>query len=342
MKTCKIYKIMLMALMLFAASLSITNVEAEAKAYKAKTIKVTAGKSKTVKTKKKIKKITICSKDKNFDATYVTSAKKFKVFDTDYGKTQTLKVKYTNGYTQKYKIKTVLPSYAKKIVNELKLLLADPDKGLQTALADWEKQIDSEKKGDSTYVGCEIKLRNYKGLKGLSRTSIGEMTIDDIMKNYTVSQKKALILVVYFSQRMQYGKRCYYRLNRESNRFFKRLYQGKFEGVCEDGAVMAYDICKYLGIKAYYVSCPDEGHGWCCVYATDKNGKSYWHGIDATSYSYNLKASLPARFNYGDVPGIEFDDYSRKELTKAKLKKYLCNPNAQTTFKPHLRYVWRV
>ena len=331
-----IHKIMLMTLMLFAASVSVTSVEADAKAYQAKTVKVISGKLKTVKTKKKIKKVSICSKNKNFMA-YKVSDKKFELFETDCGKTQTVKVKYTNGCTQKYKINTVFPSYAKKIVDELKPLLADPDKGLLLSLADWEKQIEKKEKkqiySGEKYEGCEIKLVNRKGL---SRTSIGEMTVDDIMKNYTASQKKALILEIYFRRRMEYGDCCFYRLNRESNKLFKLLYKGKFKGWCEDGAAIAYDICKYLGIKAYYVSSDELNHAWCCVYATDKNGKPYWHGIFATSYSYNLKASIPARFNYGEVPTIEFDDYSKKRMTKAKLKKYMCRPNASTWFVPNV------
>ena len=337
MKTNKTFKIMLTALILFTASLSVTSVDAEAKAYKTKTVKVTSGKSKTVKTKKKIKKVTICSKNKNFDATWsLGPTKKFTVFNTDYGKTQTVKVKYTNGCTQKFKIKTVLPSYARKIVDELEPLLADPDKGLQTSLDDWKKQIDSEEKGDSTYTGCEILVCNYKGLSGTKK--ISEMTVDDILKNYTASQKKAFILEAYFKPRMKYGTRCWYRFNRESNTLFKRLYQGKFEGVCEDGAAIAYDICKYLGIKAYGPA--DESHAWCCVYVKDKNGKSYWHGIYTTSYSYNLKMSVPAKFDWGGSPLIIWDGSPDPTMTKAQLKKYLCSPNASTNFKVRRHYRW--
>lgn len=335
MKTHTTFKTMLTALILFTASLSITSVEAEAKAYKAKTIKVTSGTTKTVKTKKKIKKVTICSKNKKFEA-YKVSNKKFKLYDTDYGKTQTVKIKYTNGRTQKYKIETILPSYAQKIVNELKPLLDDPDKGLQTSLADWKKQKESKAKAeDSTFKSCEIKLRICKGL---SRTKIKEITVDDIMKDYTASQKKAFILELYFIQRMKYGKSCWYRFNRESNKRFKLLYQGKYEGVCEDGAAIAYDICKYLGIKAFGPA--NEDHAWCCVYATDKNGKSYWHGIDTTSYSYNLKASIPAKFDWIGSPAIIWDGSPDPSMTTAQLKKYLCSPNASTNFNAHLHYSW--
>lgn len=165
MKTHKIYKIMLMALMLFTTSLFITGVDAEAKAYKAKTVKVTSGKTKTVKTKKKIKKVKIVSKNKNFTVKK-TGNYKFKVSGTDRGKSQTVKVTYTNKYTQKFKIKTIkakkkttkkIPSYAQKIVNELKPLLADPDKGLQTALNDWTKRLNP--RDGYTY---EFSLGNFR------------------------------------------------------------------------------------------------------------------------------------------------------------------------------------
>ena len=43
MNTHKTFKIMLTALILFTASLSVTSTDAEAKAYKAKTVKVTSG-----------------------------------------------------------------------------------------------------------------------------------------------------------------------------------------------------------------------------------------------------------------------------------------------------------
>ena len=161
MKKHKTFKIMLMALLLtLALCVTRTTVDAakkKTKTYKTQTVKVTSGKSITVKTKKKIKKVKIISKNKNFTVKK-TASKKFKLSGTDKGKTQTAKVTHTNKYTQKYKIRTVaakktsktkdidkkIPSYAQKIVNELKPLLADPDKGLEKALADWEKRIGYE------------------------------------------------------------------------------------------------------------------------------------------------------------------------------------------------------
>ena len=321
----KTYKIMLMALMLLTASLSITSVDAEAKAYKAKNVTVTSGKSKTVTTSKKIKKVAICSTNKNFTVKK-TGNKKFKVSGTDVGKTQTVKVTYTNKYTQKFKIKTTaakkktVPSYAQKIVNELKPLLADPDKGLQTVLADWTKRLNP--RNGYTY---EFILRNFN--YGLGQ-SIKSYTVDDILKNYTTSQKKALILEVYFRQRMSYsgaakGSYASYKIGTKSNTEFKKLYNGTFKGVCADGANIAYDICQYLGIKACYAGSMNINHGWCGIWATDKNGVSYWHGIFTTSYPYSLKASAPVEKHYN--------------MTEAQVKKYLYSP-AATYFKALQKY----
>lgn len=331
MKTHKIYKIMLMALMLFTASLFITGVDAEAKAYKAKNVKVTSGKTKTVKTKKKIKKVKIVSKNKNFTVKK-TGNYKFKVSGTDKGKSQTVKVTYTNKYTQKFKIKTVkakkkttkkIPSYAQKIVNELKPLLANPDKCLQTVLNDWTKRLNP--RDGYTY---EFSLGNFRYQLG---QTISTLTVDDILKNYTASQKKALILEVYFRQRMSYSHADNYWANRNSNAYFKKLYNGTFKGVCEDGAVMAYDICKYLGIKAYYTGSHEMNHAWCGIYATDKNGVSYYHGIYTTAYPYSMKASVPAKYNRGTNSGAN--------MSEAQVKKYLCSPNAATFFTPLQRRI---
>lgn len=226
-------------------------------------------------------------------------------------------------------------------MNELKPLLADPDKGLQSSLADWKKQIEARKVREARqkrykFQSVEIALHNYKGL---SRTLREKMSVDDILKNYTPSQKRALILEAYFQQRMEYGNRCWYRFRRENNKYFKLLYQGKFKGVCEDGAAIAYDICKYLGIKTFYVSSSDLNHAWCCVYAKDQNGKPYWHGIAATSYSYNLQASVPAKYNYGDTLFVSAGTPT-KQMTKAMLKKYLYRPNSATALWTYVTIVY--
>ena len=312
MKTHKIYKIMLMALILFTASLSITSIDAEAKTYKTKTVTVTSGKSKTVTTSKKIKKVAICSTNKNFTVKK-TANRKFKVSKTDVGKTQTVKVTYTNKYTQKFKITTKkaaaktttttsMPSYAQKIIDELKPLLADPDKGLQTVLAQREKKLGYE---------CDFKLINTPVTGNTTY-----LTLDEIMTNYTASQKKALVLEVYFRTRMTYSAADDYYRNRNSNTYFKKLYNGTFKGVCEDGTAMAYDICQYLGVKANYAGSDDLNHSWCGIWVTDKNGTSYWHGIYTTSYGYNLKSSVPQ---------------NNRKLTKKQVENNYYNPY-QTLF----------
>ena len=312
----------MLTMLALALTLSlIAGISADAKAYTAKKVTVTKGKSKTVKTSKKIKKVAICSTNKNFTVKK-TANKKFKVSGTDVGKTQTVKVTYTNKNTQKFKITTkkakttAIPSYAQKIVKELKPLLANPNKGLKTVLNDWQKRL--KPRAGYTY---EFKLGNFK--YGLG-APISSLAVDEVMKTYTTSQKKALILEVYLRQRMSYSTAGYdnrdtYYHNRKSNKFFKLLYQGKFKGTCGSGATIAYDICQYLGIKAKYVESNELNHGWACIWATDKNGTSYWHGIYTTSYAYSMNKSVPD-----------------KTLTKAQVKKYVYSPNAATQFVPLL------
>lgn len=315
-------KIMVATLVLVLVTSMTTATAADAakkKTYTTKTIKVTSGKSKTVTTTKKIKKVTISSTNKNFSVKK-TENKKFKVSGTDKGKSQTVKVTYTNKYTQKFKIKTVkakkkptkkIPSYAQKIVNELKPLLADPDKGLQTVLNQW-----LNKKHGSNSSKYEPELRNMD----FDRNTISKISLDEVMRTYTPSQKKALILEVYFRQRMTYSmnNRNKYCNNRNSNTYFKKLYNGTFKGVCADGAKMGYDICQYLGIKSKYTGSMEDNHGWCAIYVTDKNKISYWHGIYTTSDGYNLKgtASIPTGWT----------------MTKKQVMSYTCKPNEQTHF----------
>ena len=307
-------KVMLTMLALALVMSLTAGIHADAKSYKIKKVTVTKGKSKTVKTSKKIKKVTICSTNKNFTVKK-TANKKFKISGTDVGKTQTVKVTYTNKNTQKFKITTKksIPSYARKIVKELKPLLANPNKGLKTVLNDWQKRLKPIPINGWVY---KFKLANFK--YGLG-ASISSLTVDEVMKTYTTSQKKALILEVYLRQRMKYsyadtGKYCY---NRKSNTYFKQLYNGTFKGVCSDGARMAYDICQYLGIKAKCVMTDDYlDHEWACIWVTDKNGTSYWHGIYTTAYGYSMKKSVPD-----------------KELTEKQMKKYVYSPYAATQFR---------
>lgn len=306
-------KIMMATLVLVLVTSMTTATAADAakkKTYATKTVKVTSGKSKTVTTAKKIKKVAISSTNKNFTVKK-TGNKKFKVSGTDKGKTQTVKVTYTNKYTQKFKIKTVkakkkptkkIPSYAQKIVNELKPLLADPDKGLQTAMTWWEKPRDGY---ENVFT-----VNSFNDSK-----TISILYIDDIMKTYTASQKKALILELYFRTRMTYGSSNDYK-SRGTNAYYKKIYNGTFKGVCADGAEAGYDICQYLGIKSKCTGSMEMDHGWCVVYVTDKNGISYWQGIYTTSYSYNLKgtASVPNSWS----------------MTKTQFNKAVCQPNNQS------------
>ena len=319
----KICKIMLIAL-LFTLALHVTGTTAGAKVYTAKKVTVTKGKSKTIKTSRKIKKVKISSTNKNFKVKK-TANKKFKISGTDVGKTQTVKVTYTNGNTQKFKITTkkkkttAIPSYAQKIVNELKPLLANPDQGLRTVLNDWLKRLNP--RAGYTY---EFKLGNWK--YGLGAT-ISSLTVEEVMKTYTASQKKALILEVYLRQRMKYShtkeKESYF-YNRNKNSFFKQLYNGTFKGVCDDGAAMVYDICQYLEIKANYVGSHDINHAWTGIWVTNKNGISYWHGIHTVSYAYSMNKSTPVGQN------------KKINLTEAQVKKYVYSPNAATYFVPLL------
>ncbi len=316
MKTHKTFKIMLMALILFTASLSITSVDAEAKAYKAKTITVTEGKHKTIITKKKIKKIVVTKGKNCFGVGLVhkdgsvwdnpkaaKGKKKFAVWGTGYGRKYEVKVTYKNKYTQKFKIKTVLPSYAQKIVNELKPLLANPDKGLETILDEREKTLDKHH---------EVILKNMT----VNGDVINRLTRDEITKNYTNSQKKAIILTAYFRWHMQYSMAYAHQFssredNTNNNAWFKKVYNGTFKGVCADGAEMGKIICRYLGIKAQTFSSSQLDHEWLCVWTTNKSGVSYWHGVGATAFAISLKKSATRLY---------------ENITKKKIKKHGYNP----------------
>ena len=266
MKTHKIFKIMLMALMLMltlgATGTTVDVAKKKTKTYKTQTVKVMRGCDKDVKTSKKIKKVKICSKNKQFMVNLLHTKKrnKFEVQDTDYGKTQTVKVTYINGWTQKFRIKTVLSTYEQKILDELKPLLADPDKGLKKVIDDWM--------GDSKYFEPELQNIDFSG-KIVSR-----MSLDEVIRNCSVSEKKALILERYFTRRMTYSMADRRSCSNElylSNKLYKKLYNGTFKGVCQDGAVMANDICKLVGMKSVWISCDGIDHAWCNVYVTNKN-----------------------------------------------------------------------
>ena len=304
-------KIMLTTLTLTLAMSLTAGISADAKAYKTKKVTVTKGKSKTVKTSKKIKKVAICSTNKNFTVKK-TAKKKFKVSGTDVGKTQTVKVTYTNKNTQKFKIttkkaKTTSTGYKKKVINEVKSLIADPDKGLRKVLADWKADMTKKTKMDTSKYTVIAKLwredANYNPLSYLSE--------DDVIKTYTPSQKKALIIETYCMARMTYSDKGYadkktYFHHRGSEKYFKLLYEGKFEGLCASGATMATDIANAVGLTAKYVESKQLDHGWCVIKATDKNGTTYWHGVEATSDSYNMKSTAPIN----------------KDMTSTQMRKY--------------------
>ena len=276
-----------------ALAMSLTaGIPADAKAYTTKKVTVTKGKSKTVKTSKKIKKVAISSTNKNFKVKK-TASKKFKVSGTDVGKTQTVKVTYTNGNTQKFKITTKKKNtgYKKKVINEVKSLLADPDKGLRKVLADWKADMTQKTKVDTSKYTVIAKLwrtdATYNPLSSLSE--------DDVIKTYTPSQKKALIIETYCIARMTYSLvnmgDYYYHQNSDSQ--FEKLYKGTFKGGSKDGAKMAANIANEVGLTAKYVECKQLDHAWCDIKATDKNGTTYWHGVETTDDSYNLKNTAP-------------------------------------------------
>ena len=141
---------------------------------------------------------------------------------------------------------------------------------------------------------------NYNPLSYLSE--------DDVIKTYTPSQKKALIIETYCIARMTYSGANIgdYHYHRGSNEQFKKLYNGTFKGVCQDGAEMAEDIANAVGLTAKTVISTQLDHSWCVIKATDKNGTTYWHGVEATSDSYNMKNTAPIN----------------KDMTSTQMKKY--------------------
>ncbi len=337
-------KVMLTTLTL-ALALSLTaGISADAKAYTAKKVTVTKGKSKTVKTSKKIKKVAICSTNKNFTVKK-TANKKFKISGTDVGKTQTVKVTYTNKNTQKFKIttkkaKTTSTGYKKKVIDEVKSLIADTDKGLRKVLADWKADMTQKAKVDTSKYTVIAKFwredANYNPLSYLSE--------DDVIKTYTASQKKALIIETYCIARMIYSNKGFakketYHYHRNSDKYFKLLYKGKFEGLCESGADMATDIANAVGLTAKTVISDQLNHAWCVIKTTDKNGTTYWHGVDAYTVtdSYNLKNTAPVNKNMTQAQ-VEKYDYT-VSLSKFKLfrQKKVTTPTPAPTVAPTVK-----
>ena len=304
--TTKLYGVLLtvLAALVLTGSFSVTTQAKTKKPYKTKTIKVVEGKSKTYAQGNKIKKVKKVSKNKAFSVKVLSGKYRIKVSGTDRGKKQTIKIYFKNGKTQKVNLKTEV-NYLNKIKAELKPMLADPDKGLRTAISQWETKL--EKKNNSVkYIfrlHCDYEDINQNVVK-----TPDSFTIDEVIAKCTPSQKKALILQVYLRSRMTYSykNKGDYFYHRKSNSQYAKLYNETFKGVCADGAHMATDIANATGFTAKCVGSPEMNHAWCIVKATDANNNDYWQGIFATSDAYNLKNSL----------NISKDNYTESYLSK--------------------------
>lgn len=287
--TTKLYGVLLtvLAALVLTGSFSVTTQAKTKKPYKTKTVKVVEGKSKTYAQGNKIKKVKKVSKNKTFSVKVLSGKYRIKVSGTDRGKKQTIKIYFKNGRTQKVNLKTKV-NYLNKIKAELKPMLADPDKGLRTAISQWEAKL--EKKNNSVkYIfrlHCDYEDINQNVVK-----TPDSFTIDEVIAKFTPSQKKALILQVYLRSRMTYSykNKGDYFYHRKSNSQYAKLYNGTFKGVCADGAHMATDIANATGFTAKCVGSPEMNHTWCIVKTTDANNNDYWQGIFATSDAYNLK-----------------------------------------------------
>ena len=307
--TTKLYSVLLtvLAALILTGSASVTAQAKTKKPYKTKTVKIAEGKSKTwdpaYDVVKKVKKI---SKNKAFSVKLVSNNDFIRVSGTDRGKKQTIKIYFKNGRTQKINLKTEV-NYLNKIKAELKPMLAEPNNGLRTATAQWEAKL--AKKNNRKYE--TIVFRDNLNADG---NTVGDdpddYTIEEAIKKMTTSQKKALILDAYLTSRMSYNAAYAHKYygNRKSNTYFAKLYKGTFKGVCEDGAKMAYDIVKSVGLTAKLVTSYDMNHEWCVVKVTDTNGKTYWQGVHATSFAINMKSNYPK--NKGD------DGYTKKDINK--------------------------
>lgn len=316
MKTRKNVLVLVMALAVMVTMVpSTAEIKAKkARTYKTKTITVVEGKDVQVKTKKKIKSVNICSKDTTFEADKLSS-KKFYVGQTTYGVKQTVKVKYTNGYTQKFKIKTVPDTYGQKIVNELKPLLADPDEGLKKVLADWVVRSGRDGDGSCRYIPTlspvTYSFNNKKCQRNRqtkSKVYITDDKISEAFGGYSGSEKQAFIITAYMQARMTYDSKK--KTMKSLYNGMKSLYNGSFKGVCMPGATAAGTVCRYLGIKSKVLVSNSLNHGWCCMYVKDKNGNAYWKGIDATAFSIDMKK----------IPDNDWD------ISVKQLKKYAKNP----------------
>ena len=302
---------LVLAALILTNSFSVTAQAKTKKSYKTKTLKLVENKKKTWYAGRQIKKVKKISKNKNFTVKIIDGRYSLRFTGTDRNTKQTVKVYYKNGRTQKFNLKTNV-NYLNKIKAELKPMLANPDAGLKKALSDWEKRDCSGKK-----ITYEFKLVRTAEFQNSDYKSYPSYSETEMYEKLTTSQKKALILEVYVHSRSHYGEpgknNSYYR-HRNSNTQFKKLYNDTFKGVCADGAAIAADIGKAVGLTTKYIGSMEMDHAWCVVKATDENGNPYWHGIYTTSHGYSLTTGLP---NIKEANGY-------KENT---LRKYLHMPS---------------
>ncbi len=308
--TTKLYSVLLtvLAALILTGSASVTTQAKTKKPYKTKTVKIAENAKKTWYPShdvdiKKVKKI---SKNKAFSVKIVNCKDSIRISGTDRGKKQTIKIYFKNGRTQKVNLKTEV-NYLNKIKTELKPMLAEPNSGLRTAISQWETKL--EKKTNRKYTFTVFR-DNVNADGNTVGNDPDDYTIEEAIQKMTTSQKKALVLEAYLTAHMTYNtaNKGDYSYHRKTNNQYTKLYKGTFKGVCSDGARMAYDIAKSVGLTAKLIESGEMDHEWCVVKVKDTNGKTYWQGVHATSYTLNMK------FNYSKTKGNE--TYTKKDINK--------------------------
>ena len=309
---------LVLAALIFTDSFSVSAQAKTKKPYKTKTVKLVESKKKTwyPAHETKIKKIKKVSKNKSFSTKIVSHKTGVRISGTDRNTKQVIKIYFANGKTQKVNLKTKV-NYLNKIKAELKPMLADPDNGIKTAVDMWKTKTKNRRNAKNIDYTFSIKALQDDG------PTINEYTLDETLTHFTKSQKKAIIMELYLRTKTEYSQKDTntdksYTFNRNSNKYFKLLYNGKFTGACEASAWIGYDICKSLGIKCRVVHAMMDikiGHAWLVIKATEPNGTAYWHGVYASSSGHNMKASMPS-----------------KRLTNAEYHKYLYNPSEYRTY----------
>lgn len=322
--TTKLYGVLLtvLAALVLTGSFSVTTQAKTKKPYKTKTLKLVEGKKRTwyPAHETKIKKIKKVSKNRSFSTKIVSHKTGVRISGTDRNTKQVIKIYFANGKTQKVNLKTEV-NYLNKIKAELKPMLADPDNGIKTAVDMWKTKTKNRRNAKNIDYTFSINALQDDG------PTINEYTLDETLTHFTKSQKKAIIMELYLRTKTEYSQKDTntdesYTFNRNSNKYFKLLYNGKFTGACAASAWMGYDICKSLGIKCKVVYAMMDikiSHGWLVIKATEPNGTAYWHGVYASSSGHNMKASMP----------------SSKPLTRlsnAEYHKYLYNPSEYRTY----------